>query len=183
MREYFLAAALANGNLRRFVEIVRGIKRPLLFLHFFLISAMLYLPLMHSLARLSPWELFQRIASEVPGGITEADFNEGMYIAGYGGRVLLPLLFLVFLALLVLQAVFFNLGSVFLGINRWNSQKFSFKDRFGIFVMSSTVPVILASLFGFLIPVLHIVIFYLAEIPLAFHISNRYDAGEKEDAV
>jgi hypothetical protein len=178
-----MAAALANGNLRRFVEIVRGMKRPLLFLHFFLISAMLYIPLMHSLARLEPWELFQRLTAEVPGGITETDFNEGMYLAGYGGRVLLPLLFLVFLVLLVLQVVFFGLGAVFLGLNRWNSQKFSFKDRLGIFVMSSTIPVILAAFFGFFIPVLHIVVFYLAEIPFAFHISNRYDAGEKEDSV
>ncbi|MDR2608628.1 MAG: hypothetical protein LBC57_09575 [Treponema sp.] len=177
-----MAASLANGDLRRFVEIVRRMKGPLPLLHFFLISAMLYIPLMHSLARSSPWEMFQRLTREVPGGITEADFNEGMYLAGYGGRVLLPLLFLVFLVLLVLQAVFFGLGAVFLGLNRWNSQQFSFRDRFGIFVMSSTIPVILAALFGFFIPVLHIVVFYLAEILLAFHISNRYDAGEKEDA-
>jgi hypothetical protein len=182
MKNYLLAAALANGDLRRFVDLVKGLKGPLLLLHFFLVSAMLYLPLMHALARLTPWEVFTRLDAASLVGMDRETFDQGMYQAGFSGRALFPLLCMVYFFLLVIQAVVYLLAAWFLGFSRWVSSYLSFRDRLGIFILSSTVPVAAAALFGFLLPTVHIIVFYLAEILLGFFISKKYDEPPRERA-
>ncbi|MDR2184676.1 MAG: hypothetical protein LBO80_03270, partial [Treponema sp.] len=147
MKQYFLAAALGNGDPHRFVELVRGLKGRYLLLHFFLVTAMLNLPVQYAIARLSPSELFSRIGG--PGTETlPGDFDLLMYQSGYGFRILFPLLLLAFVVVVILQLVFYLSAAFFLGLRRMTSSRFSFKDRIGLFIMASTLPVIGAAIFG-----------------------------------
>jgi pullulanase len=175
MKNYLLAAALGNGNPHRLVKLVRGLKRRYLLAHFFFVTAMLNLPVMYALARLPPSGLYARIgaAETLPG-----DFDLLMNQSGYGPRILLPLLLLAFGVILVLQAVFYLSAAFFLGLRRMTSSPISFIDRLGLFIMASTLPVIGAAILGKWLPAVHIVVFYLAVIPLTFWIAGAYDRIE-----
>ncbi|MDR0554928.1 MAG: hypothetical protein LBG76_09050 [Treponema sp.] len=175
MKNYLLAASLANGNPGRFVELIKGMKGGALLLHFFLICAMLYAPLMHAVARLSPWDVFSRLnADMLPQEIGAEAFNAGFYQSGYASRALLPLLAGMYVILLVLQAAFYLLAALFAGFNRWNYSYLRFRDRLGVFIFSSTIPVAACAVFGFFLPTVHLIVFYLAEILLGFSILKKY---------
>ncbi|MDR3144803.1 MAG: hypothetical protein LBU21_00845, partial [Treponema sp.] len=181
MKGYFLAAALGNGDPHRFVKLVRELKGRYLLLHCFLVTAMLNLPVLYAIARLSPSELYSRIAG--PGAeALPTDFDLLMYRSGYGLRILLPLLLLAFGVVAILQLVFYLTAAFFLGLRRMTSSRFSFKDRLGLFIMASTLPVIGAAIFGIWLPTVHIIVFYLALIPLTFWVSRAYDRAETAGA-
>ncbi|MDR2103049.1 MAG: type I pullulanase [Treponema sp.] len=175
MKNYFLAAALGNGDPHRLVKLVGELKRGYLLLHFFLITAMLNLPVMYALARLPPSELYSRIGT---GEALPENFDFLMNQSGYGPRILLPLLLLAFGIILILQLVFYLSAAFFLGLRRMTSSPISFTDRLGLFIMSSTLPVIGAAVLGKWLPAVHIVVFYLAVIPLTFWIAGVYDRIE-----
>jgi hypothetical protein len=116
---------------------------------------------------------------DVPAG--EEAFNAAIYSGGYGRRVMLPMLSFAFMLVLIIQLVFYLLAAVFLGLSRINSTALSFRDRFGILVLSSTLPAIGSAILGLWLPTVHLVVFYFAEIILAFAVSRTYD--EEESAV
>jgi pullulanase len=179
LRDYFEAAALGNGNLRRFAELAGRVPRGLVALHFFLIALALHFPVLFAAARLSPWELFSRLQgdafAEAASPLGPGEFNELMYENGYGSRVLLPLLGLSFVVVLVLQGVFYLLGALLLALHRITRSRLSFRERVSLFVMGSTLPVLGSSIIGLWIPTVHIVIFYLAAILLGFRASGSFD--------
>lgn len=197
MKDYFLAAALGNGNAKRFVDLARGLKKRYLVLHFLFITLALNFPVMFAIARLAPWDFYSRLYGEQFAEIvgvelgqtinpTLADsalideFNAALYRAGFGS-MLPSVLLLAFILVLVLQLVFYALAAVFMGLHRMNSTHFSFRERLSIFIMSSTLPVFGSALLGLFVPALHIVVFYFAEILIGFALSRAYDKAEKID--
>jgi len=156
-----------------------------LLLHFLLVTIALNFPVTLSVARLTPFELYSRLYGEnfmsalpesgrfFPEGnaAVQADidnFNLFLYETGYGRNVLLPVLGMLFGLVLVIQAVFFLCAAFFLGLSRMNSFPLSFRDRFGLIVFSSTLPVLASSLFGLFLPTVHIIIFYFIIIFFIF---------------
>jgi hypothetical protein len=197
MKDYFLAAALGNGNAKRFVDLARRLKKRFLILHFLFITLALNFPVMFAIARLAPWDFYSRLYGEqfaeiasaelgktidpaLADGELIADFNAALYGAGFGA-MLPSVLLLAFILVLVLQLVFYALAAVFMGLHRMNSTRFSFRERLSIFIMSSTLPVFGAALLGIFVPALHIVVFYFAEIITGFALSRAYDKAEKID--
>jgi hypothetical protein len=190
MKDYAVAAALGNGNLRRFVPLARKVKGGFIAFHFVVISLALNFPVMFAIARLSPWEFYSRLYGEgfaavleqgdfpapIPGGIPGEDtFNSSLYAGGYGRRVMLPMLAFTFMLVLIIQLVFYALAAFFLGLSRMNSTALSLRDRFAVLILSSTLPALCAALFGLWLPAVHLVVFYFAEIILAFAVSRVYD--------
>jgi hypothetical protein len=198
MKKYLLAAALGNGNLFNFVELVKEMKGFYLVFHFLIVSFALYFPVMYRVSRVSPWDFYSRLAGDNFTGLIEKSlgaesgensaapqygagediinsFNSSMLRLGYGRDILLPALALLYVILLITQAVFYLLAALFLKLHRMLSSPLRFKERIGIFIMSSTVTVICAALFGLFLPVVHIIVFYLAETALGFYISKKYD--------
>jgi hypothetical protein len=189
LKNYFLTAALGNGNPRRFIELVKTLRKPYLLIHGFLITLALHFPIMLAIVRLSPWELYSRLYGEQFAGMVSAElgtpvdltapdlidsFNTALYGSGYGASVLLPILFVSFALVVVLQLVYYLLASVCLGLHLFNSEQIRFRERVGVFVMSSTLPVLGAAIIGLWLPTLHIVVFYLAESAVGFAL---YKAG------
>jgi hypothetical protein len=177
MRRYFEAAALGNGRLRRFAKLAGNIKVSALIVHFFIIALALNFPVMFSLARLEPYDFYSRLYgpqfSEMlpadPAGPEGAgDFNTALYAGGYGRRVMIPLLAFAFMLILILQLVFYALAALFLGAACMTGSPLPFRARFGILIFSSTLPALAAALLGLWIPAVHLVVFYLVEIILAF---------------
>jgi hypothetical protein len=111
-----------------------------------------------------------------PAGETAVrNFNGAMHGNGYGRRVVLPMLAFAFMLVLIIQLVFYLLAAVFLGLSRMNSSALSFRDRFGILVLSSTLPAAASALLGLWLPTVHLVVFYFAEIILVFAVSHVCD--------
>jgi hypothetical protein len=187
LKNYFEAAALANGKPRRFVMLVAGMKPALLVLHFILITGMLNFPVIFAIARLEPWELYSRSygpafaqmlpPASSPNSITAEEFNQAMYSLGYGNKVLMPLLAMTLALVVILQAVFYLCAAIFLGLNRMHADPLTFKTRIGIFIMASTIPVIGSAIFGLRLPAAHIIIFYLAVTLVGCNISQKFNAG------
>ncbi|MDR1025695.1 MAG: hypothetical protein LBL56_08205 [Treponema sp.] len=189
-QRYFEAAALGNGRLRRFVELTGGIKFSFLILHFFIIALALNFPVMFSLARLEPYEFYSRLygtqlAEMLPAEVAPAtpeaagDFNGTLYAGGYGRRVMIPLLAFAFMLILILQLVFYALAALFLGAACMTGSPLAFRTRVGILVLSSTLPALAAALLGLWLPTVHLLVFYLAEIILAFAVLRaREDTRE-----
>jgi hypothetical protein len=117
---------------------------------------------------------------DVPAG--EEAFNGALYSGGYGRRVMLPMLAFAFMLVLIIQLVFYLLAAVFLGLSRMNSTALSFRDRFGILVLSSTLPAAGSAILGLWLPTVHLVVFYFAEIILAFAVSRTWDEDQIADS-
>jgi pullulanase len=188
LKAYFEAASLANFNPCRFVSLIKTVRSRHLILHFFLVSGMLFVPLMHAIARLDPYTLFSRLYggdfSEITAdALTSEDFNQLAYTSHYGKTVILPLLGAVFLLLLILQIVFYLGAAFFLGLRRaLDSSDFSFRERAGVFIMASTLPSIGSAFFGLWMPTVHIIVFYLTVILLGFTFSSceKKEENKKE---
>jgi hypothetical protein len=194
MRDYVIAAALGNGSLRRFVPLVRKVRCGFIAFHFVVISMALNFPVMFAIARLEPWEFYSRLygvgftalldksgfsppaagSVDVPPGGEDA-FNEALYSGGYGRRVMIPMLAFSLMLVLILQLAFYLLAAFFLGLSRMTSSALSYRNRFGIFVLSSTLPAAGSAILGLWLPTVHLVVFYFVEIILAFAISRIYD--------
>jgi hypothetical protein len=197
VKQYCEAAALGNGKPLRFVELAGNMRIPLLFLHFLLIAGALNFPVMTALARLEPWEFYSRLYGSAFGEMLPSefaaagngtsagqelidDFNQSSYHEGYGIRVLLPALALSFGVILILQAVFYLCGAFCLGLGQMTFSPLSFKTRVGVFIMASTIPASGTALLGLWLPAVHIIVFYLAVIPLVFAFIRRYNRGQEQ---
>jgi hypothetical protein len=165
-------------------------------LHFLLVSLCLNFPVMLAMARLPPFELYSRLyggnffqalpeaarAVLGEGRFMEqgAAFNENaidefnlfMLANGWGKNVLLPLLGMALLLVIIIQAVFYFCAAFFVGLSRLNAFPLSFRDRLSLAVFSSTLPVLAASLFGLVLPTVHIIVFYLIVIFFIFQRSS-----------
>jgi hypothetical protein len=193
-RRYFEAAVLGNGKPRRFVPLVKNLKGGFIALHFFVIALALNFPVMFAIARLEPWDFYSRLYGSrfeetlpaefnvfadinASAEFNAADFNGAMYAAGYGRRVMLPMLAFVFMLILISQALFYVCAAFFLGLARMTASPLAYRDRFGILVFSSTLPAAASALLGLWLPAVHLVVFYLAEIILAFAVSRPRGEG------
>ena len=163
-----------------------------LVLHFFLVTLCLNFPLMVGVTRLSPYQLYTRMYGDnfvyaLPESVREAftgdtviapvyidDFNIMMTDNGYGRNVLLPLLGINLVIILIIQAVFYLCSAIFLGLSRMNVAPITFRNRFGLAVFSSTLPVLAASVIGLVLPAVHVVIFYFIVIFLVFQRSSLF---------
>ena len=154
-----------------------------LLLHFWLITICLNFPVTFQIARLEPFELYNRLYGEqffnaLPESpqTQEAidDFNMLMLADGYGRNVLMPLLGIAFILTLVIQIVFYLSAVFFLGLSRMNFTPLVFRERMGLALYSSTLPVLAASIFGLYLPTVHIIIFYFIVMFFAFQRSRNY---------
>jgi hypothetical protein len=168
---------------RRFFILAGETPVRFLLLHFFLVSVALNFPLMLAITRLPPHEAFTRLYGENPalGEETRSelvdDFDLYMYERGYGRTIMLPLIAMAFTLVLVLQTVFYLLAALFMGLQRMNFSPLPFPAALNFLVLSSTLPVFLAALFGLWLPAVHIMLFYLAVIVIGFHRSKLCQNG------
>jgi hypothetical protein len=88
---------------------------------------------------------------------------------------MLPMLAFAFMLIVISQAVFYTCATFFLGLDRMTSSHLVYRDRLGILIFSSTLPAAASALIGLWLPAVHLVVFYLAEIILAFAISRPRD--------
>jgi hypothetical protein len=190
MRDYLRAVTLGaftwkdKERIALFFEHIKKTGTAWLLLHFLLLTFCLNFPITLIIARLSPFELYGRLygenAAEKVMASNEADqaeidkFNIQMTENGYGRNILLPIIGMCFGLTLIIQAIFFLCAVFFLKLSRINTASLSFHDMWGLAVFSSTLPVIAAVLFGFVIPTVHIIIFYLIVIFFIFQRSNLY---------
>jgi hypothetical protein len=196
MRDYFEAVTLGAFSLRnagkaaKFGALVRETPVYFTLFHFILVSIALNFPVMLSITRLPPYEVYTRLygenytrflPEEIQGAFTENtleggqgnealidDFNLYMYGNGYGKTIMLPLIGMAFALILILQAVFYLLAGFFMGLQRMVSSPLSFPCRLSFLVFSSTLPAFLSALFGLWMPTVHIIIFYFAVIIISF---------------
>jgi len=166
-----------------------------LLLHFVLITLCLNFPVMLSMAKLPPYELFTRLYGNVSaaglpeqirnalaenggaGNISADDFNTLMTESGYGAKMLMPLLGMALGVIAVIQAAFYLCAVVFLKISRMNTAPLSFRNSLGLALFSSTLPVLAAALIGLFIPAVHIIVYYLAVIIIIFQRSKLCPDG------
>jgi hypothetical protein len=194
MRKYLEAVTLGAFSLRgaekagRLTVMISALPAAWLWLHFFIVSAALNFPVMTAIARLAPYELFTRLygadfVSALPeaarglvaenAGIEAAEgFNMFMLENNYGKNIVLPILAAAFGIILILQAVFYLLAAFCMGLQRMTHQYLKFRNRMGLLLFSSTLPVFLAALFGFWLPTVHIIVFYFAVILTGFYRSG-----------
>ena len=158
------------------LEHIRAMGSGWLLLHFMLITMCLYFPVAFQIARLEPFELYSRlhgdqfyhllpedaraVLADDTDGAAVGNFNQFMYSIGYGRNVLQPLLGMAFGLVIIIQAVFYLSAVFFLGLSRMNLAPLVFRQRMGLTLYSSTLPVLAASLFGLYLPTVHILIFY-----------------------
>ena len=181
MNNYFKAVTLGAftwRNERRielFFECIQKLGVFWLVLHFFLVTFCLNFPLVFSLARLSPYEMHVRMYGDAPLAVERIeDFNSQMTDGAYGTNVLLPLLGVNFVFVMIIQIVFYLCSAVFLGLSRMNVTPLSFSRRLGLAVFSSTLPVLAAALLGFVLPTVHVIVFYFMVIFLIFQRSKLW---------
>ena len=201
MNEYFKTVTLGAftwKNAERIGLLMEYIKKTSpawLALHFLLVTLCLNFPVMLSIARLEPYELFSRLygsetVHSLPESIREAlaesssidtenasNFNRLMIESGYGPRLVMPLLGMAFGLVLIIQIVFYLCAAVFAGISRLNVAPLSLRDRLGLALYSSTLPVLAASLFGLFLPTVHIIIFYFLVMFFIFQRSKLCPNG------
>ena len=100
-----------------------------------------------------------------------------MLESGYGKNVLLPFLGMGFTLIVVIQAVFYLCAAFFVGISRNNLAPLSFRDRLGLALYSSTLPVPMAAIFGLYMPTVHIIVFCFMVMFLIFQRSKLCPNG------
>jgi len=163
-----------------------------LLLHFMLLTLCLNFPVMYQIARLDPYEFYSRLYSgtttpnsrlptpdsRLPNS-EEAinEFNAQMTDNNYGRYVMLPILGFSFGLTLIIQIVFYLSAVFFLGLSRMNVAPLSFKERTGLCLYSSTLPVLAAALVGIFLPTVHIIIYYFIIIFVIFHRSKLCPNG------
>jgi len=190
MPDYIKAVTLGAftwNNKKRislFFEHVKKTGTAWLLLHFLLLTLFLNFPITLIITKLSPFELYGRLYGEntvekimVSHETDQAaidKFNMQMNKNGYGRNILLPLIGTCFGLTLIIQAVFYLCAVFFMGRSRVNAASLSFHDRFGFAVLSSSLPVIAAVLFGLVMPTVHIVLFYLIVVFFILQRSNIY---------
>jgi hypothetical protein len=191
LNDYFECVTLGafsfrdEKKVRRFFDLIKGIKPRYIALHLLVVTFALNFPVMLAIARLSPFETYSRLYGDnfvpmlpvevkaaFPGGVLDhqvvEDFNLFMMQNSYGQRVLLPLIAFIFGIVLILQAAFYGTACFFMRLQRLHFSRLSYKERLGILAWSSTLPVFLSALLGLWMPTLHIIVFYFAVILTGF---------------
>ena len=166
-----------------------------LVVHFLLVTFCLTFPLTFSMVRISPHELYtrmygDRLMQSMPDSIREEfsddvvlsperidEFNSLMTQSGYGRNVLLPLLGINLVLILIIQIVFYLCAAVFIGFSRLNAVYMDFRQRLGLTIFSSTLPVFASSLFGLYLPTVHVIIFYFIVMFFIFQRSRLCQNG------
>ena len=202
MKNYFNAVTLgaftwkSDERIALLFDRVRKTGGGWIALHFLLVSLCLNFPVMLAMARLPPFELYSRLyggnfihalpeaARAVLGeglvmeqGMTFNEtaideFNLLMLANGWGKTVLLPFLGMALGLVLIIQAVFYFCAAFCVGLSRLNASPLAFRDRLALAVFSSTLPVLAASLFGLVLPTVHIIVFYFIVIFFIFQRSG-----------
>ena len=205
MRNYLRAVTLGaftwrNGErIDLFFEQIRKTGAGWLLLHFLLLTFCLNFPMTLIMARLEPYELYNRLYGEnflsalpesarvffsenpVQNQDFIAEFNAIMLQNGYGKNVLLPLLGITFVLTLIIQTAYYLCSVFFLKLSRLNAAPLSFRSRFGLAVFSSTLPALAAALFGLFLPTVHLLVFYFAVIFIIFQRSNIWNSNLKSN--
>ena len=187
----------------RLIALIRGMSWPWVLLHFCIITIALGFPVNLIIARLPPYELFTRLYGDnftqmlpeagfdflmtsetlldqtLPDQMlidqTNIDeFNMALIENGYGRNIILPLLGMAAGIMLILQIAFYALAAFCLRLSRMNAEPLTFRERIALLLFSSTLPVLLAALFGFYLPTVHIIVFYFAVIVLGFYRSKNF---------
>jgi len=174
-----------------------------LLLHFLLLTLCLNFPVMYQIARLDPFEFYSRLFSGNSEQIADSnelsfphfqlptpnsplptpseeeinEFNQQMSDNNFGRNVLLPILAFSFGLTLIIQIVFYLCAAFFLGLSRMHFTQLSFKERMGLCLFSSTLPVLAAALFGLFLPTVHIIIYYFIIIFIIFQRSKLCQNG------
>jgi hypothetical protein len=201
MKKYLEAVTLGAftwrdaTRLERLCSLYRELGVPFLVLQFLVIAVALNFPVMLIIAGLPPYELYSRLfgdnliamlpaeAAEALAGTGELnqgvidDFNYLMLQNEYGKRVMLPLTGMAFALIVILQGAFYLLTVFFLGLSRMNVTVMSFRDRLGLVLFSSTLPAFFAALLGFLVPTVHLIVFYFIVIFICFQRSKLCPNG------
>jgi len=188
------------------LEHIRKVGAGWLLLHFLLLTLCLNFPVMFQIARLDPFEFYSRLYSGnseqrtenneqrtmnkeqrtennlVPDGQLLSldsidEFNQQMADNNFGRAVLLPMLAFSFGLTLIIQIVFYLCAVFFLGLSRMNAAPLLFRDRMGLCLFSSTLPVLAAALFGLFLPTVHIIIYYFIIIFFIFQRSKLCPNG------
>ena len=160
MENYFKTVTLGaftwrnEDRIKLLLEYIKKNKFLWILLHFLLVSVCLNFPVIFAISRLPPEELFNRMQTE-PSAEMLNSFEQG-----YFGYVLLPVLGIAFGIILIIQTVFYLSIVFFQKIARLNSSPLAFKERLGLALYSSTLPVLAAAIFGLFLPTVHILIFY-----------------------
>ena len=184
-----------QGRIGLFFDRVKETGAVWLALHFLLLTLCVNFPVMFSMARLPPHELFSRLnggesarslpepvrealAENAPGGGESVDdFNLMMIENGYGARILMPLMGMTFGLVLIIQVVFYGCVVVFLGISRLNVTPLPIRGSLGLALYSSTLPALAAALFGLFLPTVHIIVFYFLVMFFVFQRSRLCPNG------
>ena len=189
-----------KDRINLFFAHVRNQRAFWLLLHFLLLTLCLSFPVTFAVARLEPFELYNRLygANFFPAlpeaarvflseGSTIEDtvidqgaidgFNMFMYANGYGRNVVLPLLGLTLGLTFIIQSVFYLCAAFFLGLSRINASPLLFRDRLGLAIYSSTLPGLAATLFGLALPTVHFIVFYFIVIFIIFQRSTSCQNG------
>jgi len=98
----------------------------------------------------------------------------------YIPHLLIPMIMFSMFVVLVLKGFFYIVTAYFLGAFRAASTYFGFGERFKIAVMSSLPVAIVCVVVGFLVPVVHIILFQMLNLLVLFYIAKRYDNKDKE---
>jgi hypothetical protein len=185
----------------RFIALLKELKTRRLVLHFLLVTVCLNFPVMFAIAKIEPYEVFSRLYGEnflvvQPDGTATINpdgpaadslnsftddmadtfmaenFNALMIQNGYGRKVMLPLIGMAFVLVFILQAAFYASAAFCIGLQRLVGASLSMRDRLGLLLFSSTLPVLLAALLGLWLPTVHILLFYFAVIIIGFQRSK-----------
>jgi len=176
------------------IDYIRKTRRRWLALHFLLLTICLNFPVMFQITRLSPNEFFSRLYSGNSNFMFNEQENENIELSGpqsqsqsqslvpsphsnYGREVLLPTLAFLLGVMLIIQIAFYLSAVFLLGVSRMNMAPLSFKERFGLSVFSSTLPVLAASVFGLFLPTVHIIVYYFLIIFFVFQRSKLCPNG------
>ena len=206
MENYFKAVTLGaftwkkKERIELLLELVSKMSGIWLVVHFLLITLCLSFPVTFQIARISPFELYSRLFGEnfsfnfpdasdegqaaqlmqraqLTQRAAEEDFNLYMMENDYGRNILLPLLGIMYGILLIIQVVFYFSAVFFLKLSRMNFTPLSFRQRIGLSLFSSTLPVLIMSLFGLYLPTVHIILYYFIVIFFIFQRSKLCQDG------
>jgi len=186
MRDYFRTVTLGSftwkneDRLRLLLSHIRAEGVGVLFFHFLLITICLNFPVTFNIARADPSEFYTRLYGETFELEMDetADFNLAMIESGYGRNVLLPMLWMSFIVIMTILAVFYLCAAFFLGIARMNVFPMDFRSRMSLALFSSTLPALFSSILGFFLPTVHIIVFILTVILITFQRSNSLRTAE-----
>jgi len=172
MNNYFRAVTLGaftwknEERINLLLENIRKIGSVWLAVHFLLLTFCLNFPVVFQIARISPQELNSRLY-----GYTESAEQLA------AGNMLMPVLWISFSIMLIIQAAFYLCTVFFLGLSRMNVAPLSFRDRMGLSLFSSTLPVLAAAIFGMFLPAVHIIIYYFVVMFFVFQRSKLCPDG------